>query len=64
MAITLKQITTALNATAAIAATLQATGVLNLLGPTGLAIAGAILAGLNEVVHQLNATAPAADAPK
>jgi hypothetical protein len=61
MTIKLETVATALNTLAAIGATLQATGMLTVLGPTGIAIFGAILAAVNAIAHQINVPAtPAA----
>ena len=40
-----------LNGIAGVGATLQATGVLNMLGPTGMAITAALLAAINTYLH-------------
>lgn len=56
------KIASVLNTVAAVGASLQAAGVFNMLGATGLAIAVAVLAAVNAVAHALpNTTAtPAA----
>lgn len=48
-----KKLVLALNTIATVGATLQASGQLSLLGPTGMAIAAVIIAVANAVVHAL-----------
>lgn len=53
------KIASILNTVAAVGASLQAAGVLNMLGVTGTAIAVAILAAVNAIAHTLpNNTTP------